>query len=195
MNKIMLIIALATAALTGCQTRITAEKNPEQALPIQEVVTVNGQDQVITRGYQIASGGWYATARSPLYATEALDGLELGVHTNGSVTLALNRYQRDLSTNAVVMVDNLMTGGTKLITAIGETYAKIAGGASADAIMAVAKKAYSLFATAGGNADKASVSVDEAAKSLTVSDGSICVTCDANGNCTPSLCTDCVVNQ
>ena len=190
MNKLMLIIAVAAAALTGCQTRITAEKQPEQALPIQEVVTVNGQDQVITRGYQIASGGWYATARSPLCATEALDGLELGVHTNGSVTLALNRYHRDLSTNAVVMVDNLMTGGTKLITAIGETYAKIAGGASADAVMAVAKKAYALFATAGGNADKASVSVDEAAKSLTVSDGSICVTCDADGNCTSGACMD-----
>lgn len=195
MNKIMLIIAVTAAALTGCQTRITAEKFPEQVLPIQRLVQVNGQDQVITERYQIASGGWYATARSPLYATEALDGLELGVHTNGSVTLALSRYNRDLSPNAVVMVDNLMTGGTKLITAIGETYAKIAGGASADAIMAVAKKAYSLFTTAGGNADKASVSVDEAAKSLTVSDGSICVTCDANGNCTPSLCTDCVVNQ
>lgn len=195
MNKIMLIIAVAAAALTGCQTRITAEKFPEQVLPIQRLVQVNGQDQVITERYQIASGGWYATARSPLYATEALDGLELGVHTNGSVTLALSRYNRDLSTNAVVMVDNLMTGGTKLITAIGETYAKIAGGASADAVIAVAKKAYSLFSTAGGNADKASVSVDEAAKSLTVSDGSICVTCDANGNCTSGACTDCAISQ
>ena len=195
MNKIMLIIAVAAAALVGCQTRITAEKFPEQVLPVQKLVQVNGQDQIITERYQIASGGWYATARSPLYATEALDGLELGVHTNGSVTLALSRYNRDLSTNAVVMVDNLMTGGTKLITAIGETYAKIAGGASTDAVMAVAKKAYSLFTTAGGNADKASVSVDEAAKSLTVSDGSICVTCDANGNCTPGLCTDCAISQ
>lgn len=188
MNKIMLIIAVAAAALVGCQTRITAEKYPEQVLPIQRLVQVNGQDQIITERYQIASGGWYATARSPLYATEALDGLELGVHTNGSVTLALSRYNRDLSTNAVQMVDGIFKGSANLVTSIGDAYAKIAGGASADAVMSVAKRAYSLFSGAGGNADKAAVSVDDAAKTLTVSDGSICVTCDADGNCTSGAC-------
>ena len=71
MHKIMLIAAIA-AALTGFQTRITATKNAEVAHPIQHVVKVNGEDQVIVDQYQVTSGGWEATARSPLYSTEAL---------------------------------------------------------------------------------------------------------------------------
>ena len=50
MHKIMLIAAIA-AALTGCQTRITATKNAEVAHPIQHVVKVNGEDQVIVDQY------------------------------------------------------------------------------------------------------------------------------------------------
>lgn len=187
MNKLTPLIILIALALTGCQTSITAEKYPEQVLPIQEKVTINGEEQLITTHYQIASGGWYATARSPLYASEALDGLELGVHTNGSVTLALSRYNRDLSTNAVQMVDNIFKGSTNLVTSIGEAYARLAGGASADTVLSVAQKAYSLFRSSGGNAANATVATGD--QSITISDGSVCVTCDADGNCTP-VCTD-----
>ena len=109
MHKLIAItIAAALAAiLAGCQTRITAEKFPERGLPIEKVVKVNGEERVITNDYKIASGGWYATARSPLWATEALSGLSLGVATNGTVYLNLDEYNRDLSTNAVVMVNTL----------------------------------------------------------------------------------------
>lgn len=107
MKKSMLITIAAALALVGCQTRITAEKFPERGLPIEEVVKVNGEDRVITKEYQIASGGWYATARSPLWATEALSGLDLGVSTNGTVFLRLEDYSRDLSTNAVLVVNSL----------------------------------------------------------------------------------------
>ena len=106
MKKLLIVAALAAIA-TGCQTRITAEKRPERGLPIEKVVKVNGEDRVITNDYKIASGGWYATARSPLWATEALSGLSLGVSTNGTVYLNLDSYSRDLSTNAVVMVHTL----------------------------------------------------------------------------------------
>lgn len=105
--KQLITIALAVCALAGCQTRITAEKHAENVTPIQKVVKVNGEDQVITTQAIISSGGWYATARSPLWATEALSGLSLGVATNGMVYLNLNSYNRDLSTNAVAMVHTL----------------------------------------------------------------------------------------
>lgn len=55
----------------------------------------------------ISSGGWEASARSPLWATEALSGLDLGVATNGTVYLKLDQYNRDLSTNAVLVVQSL----------------------------------------------------------------------------------------
>lgn len=105
--KIRAIFAVAAALCAGCQTVIKAEKHAEKITPIQKVVKVNGEDVVITTSALISSGGWYADARSPLWATEALSGLDLGVATNGTVHLKLDAYNRDLSTNAVKMVENL----------------------------------------------------------------------------------------
>ena len=187
MKKVVLaaIVAAFGIGITGCQTRITAEKHPEQVLPVQEKVTVNGEERIITTRYQIASGGWYATARSPLYAKEALKGLEIGVHTNGSVTLSLGKYDRDLSTNAVVMVEKMFSGGAQLAIAIGDAYTKIAGGgAQADTIANLTAKAYNFFRSKGGDIDAAKVTVDDAAKTFKISDGSTCVECTADGNCT-----------
>ncbi len=107
MKKLIEITTLAAlcAIAAGCQTRITAEKHPEQMLPVYAAAPSNSV--LYVAGYQPASGGWYATARSPLWATEALSGLSLGVATNGTVYLNLDQYNRDLSTNAVVMVKTL----------------------------------------------------------------------------------------
>lgn len=192
MNKLV-FAALAAAfgiGLTGCQTRITAEKHPEQVFLIQEKVSVNGTEQIITKDVKTASGGWYATARSPLYATEALEGLEIGVHTNGSVTMSLAKYNRDLSTNSVVMVEKMFSGGAQLVMAIGDAYTKIAGGsAQADTIANLTAKAYNFFKSKGGDVDAAKVSVDDAGKTFKISDGSTCVECTADGIC--SECSSC----
>ena len=192
MNKLVFaaLVAAFGIGLTGCQTRITAEKHPEQMIPIQEKVTVNGEEQIITKDVKVASGGWSATARSPLYATEALEGLEIGVHTNGSVTMSLARYRRDLSTNSVVMVEKMFSGGAQLVIAIGDAYTKIAGGgAQADTIANLTAKAYNFFKSKGGNIDSAKVTVDEAGKTFKIDDGSTCVECSADGSCTE--CSSC----
>lgn len=190
MHKMLMLIAAACAvAFAGCQTRITATKNAEVAHPVQKVVQVNGEDKLIVDHYQVTSGGWEATARSPLYATEALSGLELGVETNGSVRLSLNSYNRDLSTNSVVMVKEMFSGGAQLAIAIGDAYTKIAGGgAQASTVMDVASKVYNAFTSGGGNPEKASVTTT--ADAIKVSDGSTCTTCTADGTCTTGLCTD-----
>ena len=104
MKRLLIIAALALMA-AGCQTRITAEKHPEQMLPVYAAAPSNSV--LYITDYRPASGGWYATARSPLWATEALSGLSLGVATNGTVYLNLDEYNRDLSTNAVKVVENL----------------------------------------------------------------------------------------
>ena len=186
------LVAAFVVGLTGCQTRITAEKHPEQVFLIQEKVTVNGTEQIITKDVKTASGGWYATARSPLWANEALDGLEIGVHTNGSVTMSLGNYRRDLSTNSVVMVEKMFSGGAQLALAIGDAYTKIAGGgAQADTIASLTAKAYNFFKSKGGNIDAAKVTVDEAGKTFKIDDGSTCVECSPDGTCTEcSACTD-----
>ena len=107
-KPIAITIAAALAAIaTGCQTRIVAVKHPEVVTPIERVVEIDGTNRVITSDAIISSGGWEASARSPLWATEALSGLSLGVATNGTVYLNLDDYHRDLSTNAVLVVQSL----------------------------------------------------------------------------------------
>lgn len=185
MNKLVIaaVVVAFGIGLTGCQTRITAEKNAEQVFLIQEKVTINGIEQIITKDVKTASGGWYATARSPLWATEGLEGLQIGVHTNGSVTLSLGKYNRDLSTNSVVMVEKMFSGGAQLAIAIGDAYAKIAGGgAQADTVTEVVKKVYGAFTSGGGDPSKATVATE--GDKLTISDGSVCTTCTPDGNCT-----------
>ena len=194
MKKIMFaaLVAAFGLGMTGCQTRITGEKYPEQVFEVKEKVTVDGKEQLITKNILVASGGWKVTARSPLYADEALKGLDFGVGTNGFVHLKLDEYRRDLSTNATVMVDGMFKNGANLVIAIGDAYTKIAGGgAHADTALASAAKIYNFFTSKGGNADKAKVSVNETNKNIVVSDGSTCVECDASGNCTEcSACAD-----
>ena len=153
---------------------------------------VNGEDQVITRGYQVTSGGWEATARSPLWASETLKGLEIGVQTNGSVTMSIDKYGRDLSTNAVTMTKEMFSGGAQLATAIGDAYVKIAGGgAQADTALSVTKKIISYFTSKGGDAAKATVSND--GNAVKVTDGKTTISCDKDGNCTEcadGLCSE-----
>ena len=169
----------------GCQTRFTAEKYAEQVVPLQEVVTVNGVDQVITKSCITASGGWCWTARSPLWATEAVKGLDIGCKGQ-SVWLRTDTYKRDLSENAVAMTKTIFDGSTNLVAAIGKAYAMIASGGSADAVSAVSQKVYSYFKEKGGDETKSTVTCENG--KCTVTDGSVCIECDADGNC-----TDCTV--
>lgn len=186
MNKVIMIAACA-AAVAGCQTRITAEKHAETANPIQAKVTVNGEDRIINTGYTVTSGGWYATARSPLYAKEELKGLSIGVQTNGSVNLSLGEYQRDLSTNAIVMVKTIFDGSANLVDACAKAYASIQTAGATTAAGSVAEKIAKYFKSKGGNAAKSTVTANKANKTVTVTDGITSIVCDEAGNC-----TDCV---
>lgn len=171
-----LIIVAALAAFCGCQTRITAEKNAEVAHPIQSVVKVNGTNQVVTTGYMVTSGGWYATARSPLWADEAIKGLEIGVHTNGSVTLALSDYHRDLSTNAVTLCHNLVTDIGVLAEKAAAAYASCGATLAASAGKKAVQKAIAKYIGRGGSADSAKVRAE--GNNLVFSDGDITEVCE-----------------
>lgn len=179
--KLAALAGVAVSMCAGCQTRITAEKFAENAHPIQAVVTTNGVDVVITTGYMVTSGGWYATARSPLYAKEELRGLNIGVSTNGMVTLALDSYDRDLSTNAVVMVKTIFDGSANLALAVAKAYATISTGGTSEAASSIASKVANYFKSKGGDERKSTVTAE--GDKLTVTDGTTCVQCDAAGNC------------
>lgn len=87
------------------------------------------------------------------------------------------------------MVDGMFKNGANLALAIGDAYCKIAGGgAQAATVMDVAAKCVNFFQSKGGDLSKATVVADEAAKKLTISDGTTCVECNESG-----VCTDCQV--
>lgn len=169
MRKILLVVFCGVlAAVCGCQTRITATKNPETAVPIY----ATAQDGIpYIRGYQVLSGGWEATARSPLWADEAIKGLSIGVATNGTVTLSIDDYSRDLSTNAVTMAHNLVSDFAVLAEKAAAAYAT----AGASVAAAGVKRAIAAYILKGGSAANAKVTCENGA--CTFSDGLVTETC------------------
>ena len=187
--KAMSTLAIAATSgcvalvFVGCQTRVTWEKNPETALPIQSVVTVNGVEHLATTGYQMAGGGWLVTARSPLWAKEQFSGFSVSVGTNGAFNVSLNSYDRDLSTNAVVLTKTSFDGSANLAAAVAKAYATISTGGATDATGALVSKVVSFFKARGGDASKSTVTADPASGKITVTDGTTCISCDSAGNC------------
>ena len=183
---LLAICGCVAFVFVGCQTRVTWEKNPETALPIQSVVTVNGVEQLATTGYQVTGGGWLVTARSPLWAKEQFSGFSVSVGTNGAFNVALNSYDRDLSTNAVVLTKTIFDGSANLALAVAKAYATISTGGGVDATSAIVSKVVAYFKSKGGDASKSTVTSD--GQKITVTDGSTSIQCDAEGNC--SYCAD-----
>ena len=194
MNKFKIMFAVFFAAiimiLTGCQSVFEITKNPEQMHPIHKVVSVNGQEEKMVDHYERSSGGYNGYYRAPLFSTEQVRGVKVSVATNGTFTFEIDDYQKDLSTNSVVMVEKMFSGGAQLAIAIGDAYTKIVGGgAQADTIANLTAKAYNFFKSKGGNIDAAEVTVDAGGNKFKISDGSTCVECSPDGTCTE--CTTC----
>lgn len=168
MKKMIMMLAVCALALAGCQMRITATKHPETAVPIYAAGT-NGMPYV--SGYQVISGGWEATARSPLWADEAMKGFSFGVYTNGTVTLNVADYARDLSTNAVTLTHNLVSDFAVLAEKAAAAYATAGTSMAAASV----KKAIAAYILKGGNAGTAKVTCENG--SCTFTDGVVTETC------------------
>ena len=163
-----LCLCVMLGALCGCQTRITATKNPETAVPIYAAAK-DGTPYIC--GYHVLSGGWEATARSPLWADEAIKGWSIGVATNGTVTMSVDDYSRDLSTNAVTMAHNLVNDFAVLAEKAAAAYAT----AGASVAAAGVKRAIAAYILKGGSAANAKVTCENGA--CTFSDGLVTETC------------------
>lgn len=177
MRKIHIFGIAALALAAGCQTRITAEKMPEQMLPVYDCKGTN----IYVSGYERASGGWYATARSPLWATEELRGLSIGVQTNGMVSLGLDSYNRDLSTNAVVMTKVMCDAASDITAKVASAIVTHGGSVAAGSTQSAISTLVANFLQAGGDAKNAKVTCEDGSCSIT--DGS--VTC-TDGSCYPA---------
>ena len=185
MHKMMIVAAFAAiATLTGCKS-IEVERHAQSLATVQNAdgtatVVRDAQNNPI-----ILDGGW---------------SLDYFQHWNwqefaslmakaGEAEVSINGYRGGAdATNLTALVTASFAGGANLATAIGEAYVKIAGGgAQASTVLSSASKIYEYFTSKGGDPEKAIVTTDTAANTLKVSDGSTCVECDAQGNC--SSCT------
>ena len=180
MKKLKITLAAIAAGigiaadLTGCKS-IEVDRRGQQLATDKngEVVkTASGEPLVLDMGWEVDYFQHWNWQKFDAMKAKA-----------GEAELEINNYSSGADTNLTALVAESMSGATKLVTAIGEAYVKIAGGgAQAETVLAVAEKAYGFFTSKGGDPTKASVTTE--AGKVNVSDGETCVSCDRDGNCT-----------
>ena len=190
MKKLMMMTLAAGAAAvmmtTGCKS-IEVERKPQSLAMVKNadgtVSVVRDKDN----NPVTLDGGWTVDYFQH-WNWQQFDSLS--AKAGKDVSLDINNYASGADSNLVALVDTSIAGTTKLVEAVGAAYVKIAGGgAQADTALSTASKIINYFASKGGDVAKATVTTDTASNTLKVSDGTTCVECDAQGNC-----TDCTVS-
>ena len=176
-----IILAAGMACLIGCKS-IEVER---YAAKLATVETADGKYEVVRDAANnpvILDGGWEVDYFQH-WNWQKFDSLHATAGTG--VALDINNYASGADSNLTALVAASFDGGTKLVTAIGDAYVKIAGGgAQASAVLTSAQKVYEYFKAKGGDVSKATVTTNSATNTLKVDDGTTCVECDATGNCT-----------
>ena len=186
------ITAGALLALAGCNMLFFAGcKSIEVERNAQRVATYTDTNGVVkavcdAKGKPVILDGGWSVDYFQHWNWQKFD--TLGATAGTGVSLTINKYESGADSNLVSLVSVSLDGLTKLAVAVGEAYVKIAGGgAQADTVTKTSAKILNYFRDKGGDVNKASVTADEDAKTLKVDDGSVCISCDAEGNC--SDCT------
>ncbi len=180
-NVMILCGIIAAITTTGCKS-IEVERN---ANSVATVETADGKYEVIrdAAGNPVILDGGWSVDYFQHWNWQKFD--ELHAKAGENVSLDINGYASGADSNLTALVETSFAGGTKLVTAIGEAYVKIAGGgAQADTVLSSAAKIYNYFASKGGDVTKATVTTNSASNTVQVTDGTTCITCDKDGNCT-----------
>lgn len=181
MKHMLMLAALAvTTIMVGCKS-IEVDRRGQMLATDKsgEVVkTIDGNPVILDQGWTVDYNQHWNWQTFDSLTAEA-----------GQAKLAINNYNSGSDTNLVALVDASVTGMTKLATAVGEAYVKIAGGgAQADTALQTVQKVINYFRNGGGDITNATVTTTEDGK-ISVSDGTTCTICDANGNCTTGNCS------
>lgn len=175
----MMTLAAIAAAMTGCTSSTRIEWGGKTAVRDLDGTVLKMPDGT---PYFESEKNVYKDSNC-LTKREERD-VKVDVKADGSYTASLGSRVNDVSTNGIAMVTGGIDSVTRLVSTCAAAYVTIAGGgAQADVTTAVVSKVIGYFVNRGGDASKARVTVDEAAKTLKVDDGSTCVQCDAAGNC------------
>ena len=178
MKKLMMIALAACAVVyAGCRA-VTVENYGEEIARDAEskpVTLADGRIQTVKKGWRVHHNQHWMNTKA--------DSIEAHIKPE-DIAFAMNGLNTQPSEELNKLVGTSLDGLTKLVVACADAYTKIAGGgAQTDVALTSAKKVLEYFSGRGGDLTKATVTTDEAAKVLKVSDGSTCVQCDAAGNC------------
>ena len=189
MKKVLMFAAIAAifAGITGCKS-IEVERHAASLATVQNadgtvsvVKDAQGNPVILDGGWEVDYFQHWNWQRFDSLSAKAGEG----------VSLDINNYEGGADSNLVSLVSTSLEGATKLIATAAEAYVKVAGGgAQADTALSVGQKIYEYFKSKGGDETKATVSTDSAINTVKVTDGSTCIQCDAQGNC-----SDCTVKQ
>lgn len=184
MNKMMIMIALAAcaAAMTGCTSSTSIKWGGKTAVRQPDgTVLANDKGEPFYESEQneYEDSNW-------LTKREERD-VKVKVNADGSYEAGIGSRVNDVSSNGVAIVTGSIDATTKLVSTCAAAYVTIAGGgAQADTVTSVVMKMISYFTSKGGDAEKATVTTEDG--TVKVTDGTTCISCDVNGNCTE--CTD-----
>lgn len=177
--------AVAAVMMTGCTSSTsikwggkTAVRQPDGTVLVDEKGTPHYENE----RNEYKDSNW-------LTKREERD-VSVKVNGDGSYEAGIGSRVNDVSSNGVSMVTGGIDAMTKLVSTCAAAYVTIAGGgAQADTVTSVVTKMISYFTSKGGDAAKAKVTAEGG--KVKVTDGTTCVSCDKDGNCTE--CTDCAV--
>ena len=182
---IVLIACLMAGGLTGCRAVTVENYGEEIARDADEkpVTLADGRIQTVKKGWRVHHNQHWMNTKA--------DSIEAHIKPE-DISFAMNGLNTQPSEELNKLVGTSLDGLTKLVVACADAYTKIAGGgAQADVALTSAKKVLEYFSAKGGDLSKATVTTDDAAKLVKVSDGTTCVSCDRAGNCTDcSLSSD-----
>ena len=183
MKKLILLAALAAvfAGMTGCKS-IEVERHHQSLATIQNADGTVSVVRDAANNPVVLDGGWEVDYFQH-WNWQKFDSLS--AKAGKDVSLDINNYASGADSNLVALVDTSLEGATKLIATAAEAYVKVAGGgAQADTALSVGQKIYEFFKSKGGDETKAKVTTDTASNTIKVDDGTTCVICDSQGNCT-----------
>lgn len=181
----IIIFAVGVALIgicSGCKS-VEVERNAQSLATIESADGTRTVVKDAAGNPVILDGGWTVDYFQH-WNWQKFDSLQ--AKAGNGVSLDINNYEGGAdATNLTQLVQTSLDSMTKLTVAVGEAYTKIAGGAQTATALDVAAKVANYFKNSGGDASKANVVTNADGKTLTVSDGTTSVSCDANGNCSP----------
>ena len=173
---IVLIASLMAGGLTGCRAVTVENYGEEIARDADEkpVTLADGRIQTVKKGWRVHHNQHWMNTKA--------DSIEAHIKPE-DISFAMNGLNTQPSEELNKMVGTSLDGLTKLVVACADAYTKIAGGgAQADTALNVGKKMLEYFSSKGGDLSKATVSADTASNTVTVTDGTTSIQCDAAGN-------------